>query len=186
MKPIADSSLFQSTHSAGNATDLTSQIMQNKYISIHAFRRECDIKIGVLAVSRLISIHAFRRECDNGTHLLYKVDLISIHAFRRECDALTTGFTSMANDFNPRIPQGMRLYAVCWFRGWRIFQSTHSAGNATQITLPLCQSANDFNPRIPQGMRQLFILFLLKFPAISIHAFRRECDKVRPRQPEPG
>ena len=56
---------------------------------------------------------------------------ISIHAFRRECDTFVCSTCTSPCDFNPRIPQGMRLFkrqSIEYF-------------------------IDDFNPRIPQGMR---------------------------------
>ncbi len=56
---------------------------------------------------------------------------ISIHSFRRECDIDLFQF---------------------FFAGY-IFQSTHSAGNATRRVHAVSALSTNFNPRIPQGMR---------------------------------
>ena len=82
--------------------------------------------------------------------------------------------------FNPRIRRGMRRsdFRDGFFQSHDIFQSTHSAGNATipregKMT-EINVATKYFNPRIPQGMRRQHGNHA--FVIISIHAFRRECD----------
>ena len=101
-------------------------------------------------------------------------------------------------DFNPRIPQGMRLSMAIISHAKPQFQSTHSAGNATRLSSAvfcagcsisihafrrecdahssrISDGVGDFNPRIPQGMRRRACV-VHDVWKISIHAFRRECD----------
>jgi len=176
--PYHPEALFQSTHSAGNATRRALLMLCLLLISIHAFRRECDylfpssIKKGIQFQSTHSAGNATTAHLD-----CHAVVEISIHAFRRECD---------------RLPQ--RLQEAEYK-----FQSTHSAGNATPELTRIQPSDPYFNPRIPQGMRPLpaveiksVFLFQSTHSAgnatshgageydsatISIHAFRRECDK---------
>ena len=65
----------------------------------------------------------------------------------------TTSILTRLLNFNPRIPQGMRRARCSVLHAVTGFQSTHSAGNATQ--------------------QQTLDAILTQ---ISIHAFRRECD----------
>ena len=58
-------------------------------------------------------------------------------------------------DFNPRIPQGMRPCQITNVSTSSKFQSTHSAGNATITASREISKQSYFNPRIPQGMRRL-------------------------------
>ena len=190
--------IFQSTHSAGNATNAVCTGCKQGVISIHAFRRECDRSTfdkplcvchfnpripqgmrlaaqqdGVNATS--ISIHAFRRECDN-VYRLWKNDaVISIHAFRRECDGtgLLNQFT--IDNFNPRIPQGMRLHISFKFGSFSYFNPRIPQGMRRSKSEHSLIPSN-FNPRIPQGMRRFIDCMIPVAYIISIHAFRRECD----------
>ena len=121
----------------------------------------------------MISIHAFRRECD-----VYPTDVPRlVYKFQSTHSAgnATTKIAVTEFYFNPRIPQGMRpnsrwkirlLILIHAFRREcdkpmnnfpsEVFQSTHSAGNAT----------------IHGGLQSPTL--------ISIHAFRRECDGCHP------
>ena len=101
---------------------------------------------------------------------------ISIHASREGCDKGQQSYLLSGNDFNPRIPRGMRLTAGWMPGGDRTFQSTHPARDATSLFL-ISSTIKDisihasregcdvrlinhypgprnFNPRIPRGMRQ--------------------------------
>ena len=101
---------------------------------------------------------------------------ISIHASRMGCDTTRQHFKNHRQDFNPRIPYGMR--PLDWTVGKRdeSFQSTHPVWDATfamadpdntegisihasRMGCDPCRwlalgLAVDFNPRIPYGMRQ--------------------------------
>ena len=53
---------------------------------------------------RLISIHALRKESDLRSDASGQTILISIHALRKESDYLLTGSTTRGFYFNPRSP----------------------------------------------------------------------------------
>ena len=78
---------FQSTHSAGNATGHSGghRDYQRRFQSTHSAGNATD------PLQFEMSIQA-----------------ISIHAFRRECDLSADVTFNYGDDFNPRIPQGMR------------------------------------------------------------------------------
>ena len=82
-------------------------------------------------LARPISIHASRMGCDSVTLHHDRCHVISIHASRMGCDA-TSSPATRRNDFNPRIPYGMRHCEP--FKSGKVWY---------------------FNPRIPYGMRQL-------------------------------
>ena len=82
-------------------------------ISIHASRMGCDNVGSEISVEReAISIHASRMGCDQRLHGDEQEHSISIHASRMGCDsAVKCGVSRSVDDFNPRIPYGMRLVA---------------------------------------------------------------------------
>ena len=61
----------------------------------------------------------------------YDTTYISIHASRMGCDGLKRPSRNCHNDFNPRIPYGMRLTVRRLFSWSREFQSTHPVWDAT-------------------------------------------------------
>ena len=144
---------FQSTHSAGNATMLDDDLKRLIKISIHAFRRECDIKLTI----KPDFILYFNPRIPQGM---------------RPPQHISCGFHRY---FNPRIPQGMRPEELNRLRDEHIFQSTHSAGNATKV---LTQPAIDlkFQSTHSAGNATDIEGAVAAVLAISIHAFRRECD----------
>ena len=146
-------------------------------ISIHAFRRECDVKSWQREKRETVvdSIHAFRRECDvqspnkrtSGQDRCHFNPRIPQECDVNECESI--GENQMA--FNPRIPQecdhedthNNENSLIHAFRrnatGMDMmlngkFQSTHSAGNATLSKFTKF-GLSKFNPRIPQGMRRI-------------------------------
>ena len=121
-------------------------------ISIHASRMGCDMRrhpapfgcrnfnpripYGMRRVRHVrfqgavISIHASRMGCDVMFPRILRPLLISIHASRMGCDKYARSRCWCCANFNPRIPYGMRPFAL--------------------IFMFLCRN---FNPRIPYGMR---------------------------------
>ena len=108
---------------------------------------------GVSNIRVGISIHASRMGCDlRGVRLEARLG-ISIHASRMGCDASSRRRSQEGEDFNPRIPYGMRPPpANCW-KVPSVFQSTHPVWDAT---------------RTDRQWQQL--------DGISIHASRMGCD----------
>ena len=80
---------FQSTRSAGSATAQERRRSHDWEISIHALRRERDIRVDDVMKTNAISIHALRRERDFGLDDALHFEFISIHALRRERDVHT-------------------------------------------------------------------------------------------------
>ena len=153
--------IFQSTHSAGNATMTICVVKLSLRFFNPRIPQECDAAETIPTYPYMIfqSTHSAGNatfvmdfQSTRGPTLNHANRLISI-AFRRECDPYVgPKVVHQILYFNPRIPQGMRLYLTC----------------NTSIYLI-------FNPRIPQGMR-LRHNSPIKYYKISIHAFRRECD----------
>ena len=81
---------FQSTHPVWDATVRQRQLGQRRHISIHASRMGCD-------------------PVKKGCGLLLG---ISIHASRMGCDLRLRRLAYSGQDFNPRIPYGMRLSPI--------------------------------------------------------------------------
>ncbi|PRX55989.1 hypothetical protein B0G52_1382 [Cohnella sp. SGD-V74] len=102
---------FQSTHPARDATTASKQTINLLEISIHASREGCDMPEGYKVIKRMISIHASREGCDLMAHRRVRV----------------------VNDFNPRIPRGMRLATRDRSQDRDRFQSTHPARDATRF-----------------------------------------------------
>ena len=103
--------------------------------------------------ARQISIHASRMGCDRMRLDTMHDGRISIHASRMGCDRPVRRLGDLPDDFNPRIPYGMRHDSPRdgWFRPY-------------------------FNPRIPYGMRHPAAHVTAVKP-ISIHASRMGCDQ---------
>ncbi len=79
-------------------------------ISIHAPRRGSDTLKSMIFLRHKISIHAPRRGSDYLLILVARLRAISIHAPRRGSDSLFDACSASTHDFNPRSPQGERLY----------------------------------------------------------------------------
>jgi len=110
MLSFSQAKVFQSTHSAGNATSCSDAEQAAERISIHAFRRECDsiVCYQINFIFRFQSTHSAGNATQHGDNQPRKTP-ISIHAFRRECDApIIRCILRGLFNFNPRIPQGMR------------------------------------------------------------------------------
>ena len=140
----------------------------------------CDFRRLVRRLTiRKISIHASRMGCDDITATLFGVSGkfqsthpvwdatarhmptfarpdISIHASRMGCDRRRRGNGVRQEDFNPRIPYGMRPMPHHPLRRNRTFQSTHPVWDATRIQASL-----------------------YGIGLISIHASRMGCDSPR-------
>ena len=147
--------VFQSTHSAGNATVIIAFYNSSIKISIHAFRRECDR----IAFCNINVMQKFQSTHSAGNATKWRLKLqqsygISIHAFRRECDTIIAYVRGSNKYFNPRIPQGMRLRYSSFFPIGVI--SIHAFRRE-------CDTQNPDNFGVQH---------------ISIHAFRRECDGI--------
>ena len=134
-------SKFQSTHPVWDATRSPRIGVHLALISIHASRMGCDWMFGLQRFEGIISIHASRMGCDLAAERNPGVHAISIHASRMGCDA-TCRWRSMRQaisihasrmgcdgpapvpagrlqNFNPRIPYGMRLrewtlHSIIW------------------------------------------------------------------------
>ena len=169
-------------------------------ISIHAPRKGSDDVWLIGSFSDPISIHAPHKGSDLPHRSQVCRKAISIHAPRKGSDCrFRRIFVSPDTDFNPRSPQGERLY--CSEHGMEacIFQSTLPARGATfplsytfvpahkfQSTLPargatslkngVVQGIRNFNPRSPQGERQIHFLLSFLVILISIHAPRKGSD----------
>ena len=153
---------FQSTHPVWDATLPANMPCQLQPISIHASRMGCDLFYPDMRLYQCISIHASRMGCDQPERQSDPSRLISIHASRMGCDSTTCLPEPHPQDFNPRIPYGMRRRKRC---------------SASQET--------DFNPRIPYGMRLCRLTRHAHATAISIHASRMGCDVTDSLEPSP-
>ncbi len=123
---------------------------------------------------------------------------ISIHASLAGCDLCSVSTGSVPEDFNPRIPRGMRP-GQSMYQHRRIGISIHAslagcdraAFTFTMTTtyfnpriprgmrLTRCYKAlrySYFNPRIPRGMRPVSGSTWVKLTGISIHASLAGCD----------
>ena len=167
---------FQSTHSAGNATQDTRDRFITIPISIHAFRRECD-------VSRLKSFSSFTvfqstHSAGNATRILTAgtpgMIFQSTHS-AGNATLIRGAIMVSGSNFNPRIPQGMRRPGAINIPCLRRFQSTHSAGNATGAECP-SERINKFQSTHSAGNATRSVKEGKGNSIISIHAFRRECD----------
>ena len=146
---------FQSTHPVWDATESAQTAGRIETISIHASRMGCDHDEEVVKALLGISIHASRMGCDRRSHRADRGRRISIHASRMGCDRHALSTTGAANDFNPRIPYGMRLTNAGSVLPKDEFQSTHPVWDATIRVLPNGDVISSyFNPRIPYGMRR--------------------------------
>ena len=145
---------FQSTHPVWDATTRVRLPPKALHISIHASRMGCDRR------GRWRRSNAIRFQ---STHPVWDATYEQLQRI------------STALHFNPRIPYGMRLYAVHLAYMDQAFQSTHPVWDATgadrrvawtqwisihasrmgcDLWLKYCfRLACHFNPRIPYGMR---------------------------------
>ena len=74
-------------------------------ISIHALRKESDVKPEVLVAGHgFISIHALRKESDVRAGVVAVRGDISIHALRKESDRPVRVTCVSRTNFNPRSP----------------------------------------------------------------------------------
>ena len=145
-----------------------------------------------------ISIHASRMGCDffylqtariaaqfQSTHPVWDATValviavaqarISIHASRMGCDDRRNTMSLTTDDFNPRIPYGMRRVIRVNCLILILFQSTHPVWDATGLGCVIRRWIVDFNPRIPYGMRPDGNVVGAQ-RCISIHASRMGCD----------
>ena len=89
-------------------------------ISIHASRMGCDARPARRqGPEPAISIHASRMGCDLAEDRRQLDQSISIHASRMGCDYSLLDYRVITQDFNPRIPYGMRLrewtlHSIIW------------------------------------------------------------------------
>ena len=86
--------VFQSTLSVRRATSQHFAKTRQLGISIHALRKESDLKHLSLILFRDISIHALRKESDSKQGLARQLRDISIHALRKESDSSKASKTS--------------------------------------------------------------------------------------------
>ena len=152
---------------------------RGRAISIHAPRVGCDRSWGSSdPAGRCISIHAPRVGCDVNIFMRGSARrVISIHAPRVGCDTFSFCGLSLAWNFNPRTPCGVRpggprtSAATPYFNprtpcGVRpgsssssliasAFQSTHPVWGATSAPAIRLTPMPYFNPRTPCGVRPL-------------------------------
>ena len=125
---------FQSTRSAGSATCSAKRRIDTSTISIHALRRERDFSTicstpsarnfnprapqGARPYALEVSDGSLRfqstRSAGSATSRIrrpFHRRQISIHALRRERDIMTPQVILIIKNFNPRAPQGARLFA---------------------------------------------------------------------------
>ena len=126
-------------------------------------------------ISDAISIHASRMGCDGIFSVDTHAKTISIHASRMGCDHDRYAIAQHPENFNPRIPYGMRLWPDYCQHNRPYFNPRIPYGMRLYI---LCYNSyvNDFNPRIPYGMRPGGTFKRSLTSAISIHASRMGCD----------
>ena len=104
--------------------------------------------------------------------------MISIHASHAGCDSYTTKTLDYGDNFNPRIPCGMRRLMKGGKHDYKRFQSTHPMRDATVDHCFLLLVIYHFNPRIPCGMRPDVQVLRCHFDLISIHASHAGCDLI--------
>ena len=100
---------------------------------------------------------------------------ISIHALRKERDGNGHGGGHRNGNFNPRAPQGARLYIRPRYCNKHLFQSTRSARSATSI----CRSSptrSEISIHALRKERDFRSACIIKEGIISIHALRKERD----------
>ena len=145
---------FQSTHPVWDATNADDLWVADLQISIHASRMGCDEPWGRRAdgEQKFQSTHPVWDA--TGSRVGFSACFfISIHASRMGCDYASTAPDNIfPDDFNPRIPYGMRPLARRTSRSMSSFQSTHPVWDATRQERLVVEN-QDFNPRIPYGMR---------------------------------
>ena len=122
-------------------------------ISIHALRKESDMRLHQRQHDAIISIHALRKESDNDGIGGAFASPISIHALRKESDSL--------------IPRQGRL-------PW-LFQSTLSVRRATSRHFPLT-FIRQFQSTLSVRRATSHRFCLTPIARISIHALRKESD----------
>ena len=128
---------------------------RGRAISIHAPRVGCDRSWGSSdPAGRCISIHAPRVGCDVNIFMRGSARrVISIHAPRVGCDTFSFCGLSLAWNFNPRTPCGVRQRPRPKPPKSRGFQSTHPVWGATRTFWRAEQRRRNFNPRTPCGVR---------------------------------
>ena len=150
----------------------------NVQISIHASRMGCDlcrtfnsiptayfnprIPYGMrpIRADTTPEVSAFQSthpvwDATQDSRLYVAATVISIHASRMGCDFCWPLLPLLLNNFNPRIPYGMRLAKSVWMPKLGKFQSTHPVWDATPA----------------YDKRKAAII-------ISIHASRMGCDSA--------
>ena len=150
--------LFLSTPSARRATRNAAVVQGDADISIHALRKEGDIRFSLISSPPQISIHALRKEGDRRGCWYVDCRCISIHALREEGDV------HLSPD---QITQ-------------MIFLSTPSARRATRSPLIIFTAIGNFYPRPPRGGRPCCQGRQALHQDISIHALREEGDSSSP------
>jgi len=143
-----------------------------------------------------VSIHAPRMEGDNrGMNESYS-ERVSIHAPRMEGDLQGQAFLARAFSFNPRPPDGGRLYTESFQRSGKNRFNPRPPDGGRHQHYKRGKALVSFNPRPPDGGRPDFRLGLLD-GIVSIHAPRMEGDtghkttcaglpRFNPRPPDGG
>ena len=148
--------LFQSTHPKRDETDAVPALFpyHTQFQSTHPKRDETVVRYSRLDLL-LISIHSSQTGWDRLFPTWINTSNISIHSSQTGWDsAIHTNLNAILN-FNPLIPNGMRLL-VYDFDAMRDYISIHSSQTGWDRLLLKDQPiAKDFNPLIPNGMRPL-------------------------------
>ena len=104
---------------------------------------------------------------------------ISIHAARMGCDQNAPSFSfGYIRHFNPRSPNGLRLYAKRSAPRFPSYFNPRSPNGLRQSSKSFGKRAIYFNPRSPNGLRQWLKMLKGIDVSISIHAARMGCDTL--------
>ena len=133
------------------------------------------------AMNAILCLFSFQSHtgCDIvGTHPVYKFNAFqSTHPMRDATGQRVRCGVILRDNFNPRIPCGMRRLSRKMMSTARLFQSTHPMRDATLTQKHGSTFTHHFNPRIPCGMRPALYKAINAIPVhISIHASHAGCD----------
>ena len=86
---------------------------------------------------------------------------------------------TIIQNFNPRIPRGMRRDGRAILSSRHVISIHASREGCDEFIFYLYLSGHNFNPRIPRGMRRIYNIDTDTEKIISIHASREGCDNVQ-------
>ena len=125
-----------------------------------------------------ISIHALRKESDIQDYNIGVWARISIHALRKESDWQATATWPSAPKFLSTLSARRATIVTIAVPIIERFLSTLSARRATRLRPALSTQLLDFYPRSPQGERRTQSQIDARVIPISIHALRKESDRM--------